>query len=386
MARADHDGRLPRHDIVDRGGAGWRTDSRYAPALQVIAGAAAAGCSRVDQAVERGFDRAGSRRRSRAWPLVRRSRPACSGRCPAAPDDRARATAGGRVVGRPRSPARRSTLALVDLAPFPPTAAAARGPRRVATSTDRTCTRRGRCPTRDRTVIDGIPSTTVVRATIDACGHLPRTLATRVVTKGIVKRHFQPEQLVARAEELRNPRRPGAYKVLRDRPRPQSVDRRARATNGRRLARRHAARRFGLPATDLQLPRRPTRTVRVTSTPRGPPIKRGIEYDGYWEHLLEHERFDDDRARQKRAPSRGLDARPRARTGCCARTPRQCSPASAARTLPWSHQICENHRSVGPREPGLAAGELDGELGDGARRRSSRRAVTGSPCLRLTIT
>jgi hypothetical protein len=190
--------------------------------------------------------------------------------------------------------ARLSALALVDLAPFPPT------PHLLVVRTRRNLERPNIHSTRslpesDRTVIAGIASTTALRATIDACGHLRNTLAMRVVTKGIVKRRFRPDELAGRAEELRNPRRPGACAVLRiiEGLNPSVQDAR---NEWEALIGEHA-KRFGLPAPvfnyRVELPRGP-RYIDAA----WPSVKRGIEYDGYWEHLLSMERFDDDRARR----------------------------------------------------------------------------------------
>jgi hypothetical protein len=197
--------------------------------------------------------------------------------------------------------ARRSALALVDLAPFPPV------PQLVVVRTRRNLDRPNVHSTRslpdtDCTVIDGIPSTTIVRATIDACDHLPRTLATRVITKGIVKRRYRPDELYERAEALRNPRRPGAYQVLRIMAglNPSIAD----ARNEWETLIDEAAKRFGLPAPIFNL---------KVDLPTGarfldagwPAVTRAIEYDGYWEHLVSVERFDDDRSRQTQLQDAG---------------------------------------------------------------------------------
>ncbi|HEY1741474.1 MAG TPA: type IV toxin-antitoxin system AbiEi family antitoxin domain-containing protein, partial [Acidimicrobiia bacterium] len=190
--------------------------------------------------------------------------------------------------------ARLSTLALVDLAPFPYT------PHLLVVRTRRNLARSNvhstLClPDCDRTLVHGIASTTIARATIDASAHLPWTLANRVVTKGIVKRHLRPDDLMGRALALRNPRRPGAYKVISIvRSLNPSLE---QARNEWELLVAEKAAQFGLPA--------PIFNYRV-DTPNGPrfldaawpPVQRSIEYDGYWEHLTSTRRFDDDRVRQ----------------------------------------------------------------------------------------
>jgi hypothetical protein len=197
--------------------------------------------------------------------------------------------------------ARRSTLALLDLAPFPPV------PQLLVVRSRRNLDRPNihstlSLPESDRTLIVGIDSTTAVRAVIDACGHLPRTLATRVITKGIVKRRFNPEELYARAEELRNPRRPGAYSVLRI---VQSLNPSISEARNEweALIGEHAA-KFGLPVPIFNFKVELPTGVRYLDS-AWPPVKRGIEYDGYWEHLMSMERFDGDRVRDSELQNAG---------------------------------------------------------------------------------
>jgi hypothetical protein len=197
--------------------------------------------------------------------------------------------------------ARMSALAMCDLTPHPyePQLLVVRSRRNLERANVHSTRSLPDC---DRTAIDGIPSTTPCRATIDACGHLPRTLAQRVVTKGIVKRRFTPLELGERADALRNPRRPGAYSVLRI---VQSLNPSIEAARNEWEALvDELARRFGLPAPmfnyEVKLPRGPRFLDAAW-----PAVRRAIEYDGYWEHLLSTARFDDDRVRQSELQEAG---------------------------------------------------------------------------------
>ncbi len=272
-------------------------DDRYRDLLPIAAHQR--GLFTLEQASNAGFDPRSIQRalRRRRWeevaPRVYRAMPAG----PLLPIDDLHAAA----LSADALAARLSTLALCDLHPHPFT------PQLLVVRSRRNLDRPGMHSTRslpdeDRTTIAGIPSTTAIRATIDACGRLPRTLATRVVTKAIVRRRFQPAELVIRADELRNPRRPGAVAVLRI---VQELNPSiAEARNEWEALIGELAVKFGLPAPVFNF------RVDLPNGPRfldaaWPPVWRGIEYDGYWEHLLSTQRFDDDRARQSELQEAG---------------------------------------------------------------------------------
>ena len=189
--------------------------------------------------------------------------------------------------------ARRSALALYDLAPHPAI------PQLLVVRTRRNLDRAHIHSTRalhddDHTVVDGIPTTSAIRATIDACGHLPRTLATRVVTKGVVKRRFRPDALLAR------PRSYGTLGGLAPTRRSPSSAISIRPSSTPGTISRHWS---AMPRAASAYPTRCSitasrhRTVPATSTQPGREY-RTVEYDGYWEHLTSTKRFDDDRVRQ----------------------------------------------------------------------------------------
>ncbi len=69
-------------------------------------------------------------------------------------------------------------------------------------------------PASDRSMVDGIPSTTPIRTVIDLGGLLPRDAFEDVLDTAIVRRLVRSDRLAVRARELWAPRRSGCAAVL----------------------------------------------------------------------------------------------------------------------------------------------------------------------------
>lgn len=146
----------------------------------------------------------------------------------------------------------------------------------------------------DRTLIDGIPTTSPIRTLIDLGGQLPRPLFEDVLDTAIVRGLVRADPLAARARELWAPRRKGCAVVL------DLLEQRhpdvARAANIWEAKVVRLVRQFGLP--DPQINHR----VRVGGRVRyldlaWPEAKVAIEFDGFVPHSTRRV-FDDDRVRQ----------------------------------------------------------------------------------------
>ena len=188
---------------------------------------------------------------------------------------------------------RTSTLALFELIGYPHQhhVVVERGRRNL----DRLVVHSSRdLPESDLTVEAGVRTTTLERGLIDSAHTFSYRDATRLVTKAVVRRLVDHQALAIRADELRNSRRPGAAKVLTilGTLHPNIVA----ARNEWEALVVDVARRRGMPRCELNY------RVETQNGPRfvdvaWPSVQRGIEYDGYWEHLTSRHRFEDDRWR-----------------------------------------------------------------------------------------
>jgi very-short-patch-repair endonuclease len=146
----------------------------------------------------------------------------------------------------------------------------------------------------DRTVIDGIPATTVARTLVDLGGRLPRAVFEDVLDTAIVRRLVTVDRLRARAESLWAPRRNGCAIVL------ELLDARDprlhRAANVWEAKVLRIVRDLGLPPPEVNHRVRVGGRVRYLDL-AWPDGKVAIEFDGFVPHSTRRT-FDDDRARQ----------------------------------------------------------------------------------------